>query len=208
MRTCLKWVALVVMVFTMASTVSAQDLYGQVGPAAEQVMNEGLDGSPDTITRIIEIFNAYGIDLDVSPWEARDIVDRQRFDRERIGRIGLVTIAFQRAADSCADLRAKAAAAARLGRGLMFASQLNAIGMGISLATGAGAPFAVPFGFASTVTGFASAWAGQVSSAYTAAANAQGCGLIHYEEEPWNSTSPIAPFRMPVAWRGRSGLAS
>ena len=199
------------MVLGITTQVNAQDIFGQVGPAAEQVMAEGLDGSPDTIARIIEIFNEHGIDLEVAPWEARQIVRESRMDRDRIGRVGLMAIGFMQRADTCADMRAKSQAAGRLSRGLMFASQLNAIGAGISLATGAGAAFAVPFGIASTVTGFASSWAGQLSSAYNQAASAAGChDPVNLLEKPWTE-SPSETNRLRFLtrpqWRVVSGFS-
>jgi len=200
MKTAFAACIMVVGMLLAPPRAAAQDIFGQVAPAAVQIQAEGLDGSPDTVPRIIEILNAYGIDIGASPDDARGIVRAEREDRAGFGRAdGLLLIAFQRRA-TCGELAQKADAAANLSRGLMFAAQLNTVGAGLTAASGAGLIFTGPLAFAGLVTGLSSAWAGQLSTAYRNQMRSQGCG-INYQEAPWQSD------RMPndLAAPNRSG---
>jgi hypothetical protein len=215
-----------------AQEVTEAFILNQLGPAMVQVQAEGLDGSLDSVPRIIEIFQAYGIDasyrtsVDEARWvaqfdrEDRDFLrdgrmlaalkERSRFTPSQIT-VGLLRVQNRRI--SCREAQEKADAAQRLSDVLADLSRINAIAMGITAASGAGIVFTAPIGFGALTTSIASAYAARLASAYRAVAAEPGVKCTGLEG-PWTAGRPATiraalrittPFRTRDSSRGGSG---
>jgi hypothetical protein len=166
-----------------AQEVDEEYILHHLGPAAEEMQWAGVDGSADSSPAIIEIAQRWLIEpaFWVSSNEARMLVRSEREDGEVRGRMGslrdpqqsypsritlarfgVVTVAL-----TCGQAQEKARSAQRLADTLSRVSQLNGVGTGLVGVLSQGATrFVGPMAFATMVTGFASAWAGQLASGY------------------------------------------
>ena len=166
-----------------AQEVDEEYILYQLGPAAEEMQWAAVDGSAESSPTIIEIAQRWLIEpaFWVSPDEARMLVRSDREDGEGRGRMAsyrdplaeypsrltLARFAVVTVALTCGQAHEKARTAQRLADTLSRVSQLNGAGAGLmgAISQGAGR-FVAPLAFATAVTGFASAWAGQLASAY------------------------------------------
>jgi hypothetical protein len=175
-------------ILLLPAAVYAQDvdedyIMNHLGPAAEEMQWAGVDGSGESTPAIIEIAQRWLIEpaFWVSADEARMLVGSSRDDREVRGRMAsntdplaaypsrlvLARFGVVRVALTCGQAQEKARLSQRLADTLSRVSQLNGVGTGLIGAISQGAArFAGPMAFATAVTGFASAWAGQLASAY------------------------------------------
>lgn len=205
-----------------AQEVNEDYVVSRLGPAAEEMMWSGVDGSGSSAPTIIEISQRWGIEPAywVSVEEARFLVRVEREDRERarlaslpdatdgypsrltLARFGVVPAG----ALSCAQTKERARLAMRLSQALAQVSQLNGVGTGlVGMISSGAARFVAPLAFATMVTGFASSWAGQLAGAYTWAPCVTG-------GQPWRSRPNVLgtslsldPSRTPPPSRGRPG---
>jgi hypothetical protein len=195
----------------------------QLGPAAEEMQSAGVDGSPESSPTIIEIAQRWGIEPGywVSVSEARMLVRAEYEDRDARGRQALrlnpldsypvrLTLARFGVVNagplSCGEAQQKAQTAQRLADSLARVSQLNAAGTGIVGAISQGAMrFAGPLGFATLVTGFASAWAGQLAAGYRNAPCMAGGQLWRFRPNVLKASLSRDPSRTPGSSSGPHG---
>ena len=166
-----------------AQEVDEEYIMYHLGPAAEEMQWAGVDGSGESSPAIVEIAQRWLIEpaFWVSTDEARMLVRSSREDGEVRGRmasntdpldaypsrLALARFGVLKVALTCGQAQEKARSAQRLADTLSRVSQLNGVGTGLIGAISQGAArFAGPMAFATAVTGFASAWAGQLASAY------------------------------------------
>jgi hypothetical protein len=208
-----------------AQDVDEEYILYHLGPAAEEMQWAGVDGSADSSPAIIEIAQRWWIEpaFWVSVDEARMLVSSGREDGEVRGRMGslrdpseaypsrvtLARFGVMRVALTCAQAQEKARSAQRLADTLSRVSQLNGVGTGLVGALSQGAArFAGPMAFATAVTGFASAWAGQLASAYRNAPCLAGGQQWRFRPNVLKTTALLPqPFPGPSSSRGRRGSA-
>ena len=204
-----------------AQEVNEDFIVHHLGPAAEQMQWSGIDGSPDSAPRIIEIAQQWGIGpaFWVSPDEARMLVQAEREDRpERsryasmqtpnghpsqvlLARFGIVRVAL-----TCGQAQDKARTAQRLADTLSRVSQLNGAGTGLVGAISQGATrFVAPMAFATIVTSFAATWASQLATAYRNAPCLAGGELWRFRPNVLKTSFSLDPSRIPLSSRGRHG---
>ncbi len=216
-------------VLCMAATAFAQEvnedyIVNHLGPAAEEMEWAGLDGSPDSTPAMIEIGQRWGIDP--AYWigvdEVHSLLREAREDRERtrlgaslqlfgnnpsrltLARYGVVLVGL-----TCGQAQERARTAQRLADSLSRASQLNGVGTGLVgvLSQGA-ARFVGPMAFATMVTGFASAWAGQLATAYRTAPCLAGGQLWRFRPNVLKASFSHAPSHIPPSSPGERGPGS
>jgi hypothetical protein len=166
-----------------AQEVDEEYILYQLGPAAEEMQWAGVDGSAESSPAIVEIAQRWLIEpaFWVSLDETRMLVRSGREDNEVAGRMAslgdpvlpypsrvtLSRFGVLRVALTCGQTQEKARTAQRLADTLSRVSHLNGVGTGLVGAISQGAArFVGPMAFATAVTGMASAWAGQLASAY------------------------------------------
>ncbi len=210
----------------VAQEVTESYIVNQLGPAAEEMQWAGVDGSPESSPRMIEIAQRWGIEPAywVSPDEARMLVRADREDRDvrgrqaswsngtgpvdqypsraELARFGAVAVNGL----TCSQAQEKARAAQRLADSLSRVSQLNGVGTGLIGAISQGAArFVAPMAFATVVTGFASAWASQLAAGYRNAPCLTGGQLWRFRPNVLKASLFQDRSRTPPSSFGRHG---
>jgi hypothetical protein len=215
-------VMLKLQVAAFAQEVNEEYILQHLGPAAEEMQWAGLDGSGESTPAMIAIGQRWGIDPAywVSVDEARMLVRADREDgdvrsryaslqnpldkypsRVLVARFGVVTVGL-----TCGQAQEKARTAQRLADTLSRVSQLNAVGAGLVGAISQGAVrFVAPMAFATMVTGFASAWAGQLAAGYRNAPCLAGGQLWRFRPNVLKTTFFQDLSRTPPSSHGRHG---
>jgi hypothetical protein len=206
-----------------AQEVNEDYIVYQLGPAAEAMQWAGVDGSPESSPAIIEIAQRWGIEPAywVSVSEVRMLVRAEYEDRDARSRqaslldpaqyypfrLSLARFGVMAAgAISCAQAKEKAILAQRLADSLSRVSQLNGAGAGLmGVISGGALRFAGPLGFATLVTGFASAWAGQLAAGYRNAPCMAGGQLWRFRPNVLKASLSRDPSRTPDSSSGPHG---
>src|SRR5688572_31993611 len=102
---------------TAEAQVSVEFAEGSLAPAAQEMGNAGVDGSPGTMATLIEIAQRYGFGYGISPDEVRDLVGSGYLAVRQI---------------ECTSLDSKIEAANRLSRTLAQIAWLYAAGAGLT----------------------------------------------------------------------------
>ena len=126
--------------------VSAEFAEGSLAPAADEMGNAGVDGSPESMATMIEIAQWYGFGYGISPDEVRDLVGSGYLAVRQI---------------DCRTLDARYEAALRLSRTLSGLAWLYAASAGMTVSA---PPVAAALGFGALVTGIASTAAGWIAA--------------------------------------------
>jgi hypothetical protein len=209
-----------------AQDVDEEYIVYHLGPAAEEMQWAGVDGSADSSPAIIEIAQRWLIEpaFWVSVDEARMLVRSGREDGEVRGRMAslrdpmeaypsrvtLARFGVVKVALTCGQAQEKARSAQRLADTLSRVSQLNGVGTGLIGALSQGAArFVAPMAFATAVTGFASAWAGQLAASYRNAPCLAGGQRWRFRPNVLKTTALLPePFLGRSSSRGRRGSPS
>ena len=227
-NTCATLSIVLVVILLLPPAAHAQEvdedyIVNHLGPAAEEMQWAGVDGSPESSPAIIEIAQRWWIEPAywVSVDEARMLVrsgreddpDRSRMashdplarypSRITLARFGVVTVGL-----TCGEAQERARTAQRLADTLNRVSQLNGAGTGlIGAISGGAARFVAPMAFATAVTGFASAWAGQLAAAYRNATCLAGGPQWRFRPNVLKASLSPDHSRSPFSSRGRHGSA-
>ena len=209
-----------------AQDVDEDYIMNHLGPAAEEMEQAGIDGSGEDTPDIIWIAQRWSIApaFWISVSEVRDLVRSAREDRELRGRMAslsdplaaypsramLVQFGIVKIALTCGQAQERARRAQRLADSLSRISQLNGAGTGLIGAISQGAArFVGPMAFATAVTGFASAWAGQLAGAYRNAPCLAGGPQWRFRPNVLKGITLLTdPFLDPSSSRGRRGSSS
>jgi hypothetical protein len=143
---CLVVAAVAIGAVSAEAQVSVEFAEGNLAPAAEEMGNAGVDGSPESMATMIEIAQRYGFGYGISPDEVRDLVGSGYLAVRQI---------------DCRTLDAKYDAALRLSRTLNSLAWLYAVGAGMTVSA---PPIAAALGFGALVTGIASTAAGWLAA--------------------------------------------
>jgi hypothetical protein len=179
---------------TAEAQVSVEFAEGSLAPAAEEMGNAGVDGSPGTMATMIEIAQRYGFGYGISPDEVRDLVGSGYLAVRQI---------------DCRMLDARYEAAMRLSRTLAGLAWLYAAGAGMSVSA---PPVAAALGFGALVTGIASTAAGWIAADIRAQRSQVKCtnegGIEWFRPAARKILAAVDPVIFRYSWQHWSGVSA
>jgi hypothetical protein len=179
---------------TAEAQISVEFAEGSLAPAAEEMGNAGVDGSPGTMATMIEIAQRYGFGYGISPDEIRDLVGSGYLAVRQI---------------DCRMLDARYEAAMRLSRTLAGLAWLYAAGAGMTVSA---PPVAAALGFGALVTGIASTAAGWIAADIRAQRSQVRCtnegGIEWFRPAARKILAAVDPVIFRSSWQHSCGVSA
>ena len=176
-----------------AQQVSAEFAEGTLAPAAEEMVNAGVDGSLESAATALEIAQRYGFGYGISPDEVRELVGSGYLLVRQI---------------NCSSLDAKAEMAQRLNRALTAIAWLYAAGAGVTYFA---PPVAAALGFGALATGIMATAAGWLAQDYRAQRSRIHCtddgGVEWFRPASRQILASVDPTTYRSFWRLSSGAS-
>jgi hypothetical protein len=184
-------VLLVGTVNVQAQSVTPEFAASALAPAAEEMADEGVDGSIDSLATLIEIAQRHGFGYGISPDEVRAL-------------LGGGYLAVRQV--DCSSLAANAAAAQRLSRTLTTIAWLYTAGAGLTVMM---PPVAGMLGFGALVTGMAATAAGWLAADFRDRRTQLKCtkgGTLEWFRQPAPAiTAAVDPATWRSSWQRSCG---